>query len=102
MRSSKKHFLIFLDIDECAKNLYRCQQKCHNTIGSYNCSCFDGFELASDNVTCNGTSHPVCLNMVTLHNHVTATQFFVSQSIKAKLSLSTERFAFPGSRKLFF
>ncbi|KAK3731213.1 hypothetical protein QZH41_017746, partial [Actinostola sp. cb2023] len=40
------------DIDECTTNQYRCNQKCHNTKGSYTCSCVSGFELSSDNVTC--------------------------------------------------
>ena len=32
------------DIDEC-KRSNLCNQKCHNTIGGYNCSCGKGYEL---------------------------------------------------------
>ena len=42
------------DIDECATDENRCNQKCNNTEGSYLCSCVDGFRLDTDNVTCIG------------------------------------------------
>ena len=29
-----------------------CSQMCNNTIGSYNCSCDNGFQLDSDGLTC--------------------------------------------------
>lgn len=32
-----------------------CSQRCSNTVGSYVCSCFDGYRLGSDGETCNGT-----------------------------------------------
>uniref|UniRef100_A0A1X7T8K6 EGF-like calcium-binding domain-containing protein n=1 Tax=Amphimedon queenslandica TaxID=400682 RepID=A0A1X7T8K6_AMPQE len=32
-----------LDIDECVTGTHSCQQRCINTEGSYNCSCYDGF-----------------------------------------------------------
>ena len=49
------HFLIILlDIDECALNISGCNQKCTNTIGSYFCSCYPGYQLNKDNETCIG------------------------------------------------
>ncbi|OQR72140.1 low-density lipoprotein receptor-related protein 2-like, partial [Tropilaelaps mercedesae] len=32
------------DIDECTSFGHYCSQLCHNTLGSYGCSCRDGFE----------------------------------------------------------
>ena len=56
-----KHVCHFIpDIDECKKivggviSKGGCQHKCNNTIGSYRCSCNDGFVLAYDRRTCLG------------------------------------------------
>ena len=43
-----------LDINEC-NNKSLCNHICHNTKGSYNCSCRLGYELADDGRTCKGT-----------------------------------------------
>ena len=32
-----------IDIDECVTGTHSCQQRCINTEGSYNCSCYNGF-----------------------------------------------------------
>ena len=43
----------FLDIDECAvKTNNGCMHKCHNTQGSYTCSCNTGFRLNTNKRTC--------------------------------------------------
>ena len=42
------------DIDECTEGIDRCEQNCHNSIGSYACSCFSGFRLDRNGVACNG------------------------------------------------
>ena len=53
-------FYFIADIDECKKMVNGviskggCQHKCNNTIGSYSCSCNDGFVLAYDRRTCLG------------------------------------------------
>ncbi|CAL1547124.1 unnamed protein product, partial [Lymnaea stagnalis] len=40
-------------IDECTNNISECQHNCTNTIGSYQCSCGDGYRLdLSDQKTC--------------------------------------------------
>ena len=41
-------------MNECNVNNGYCAQSCTNTIGSYSCSCLNGFLLISDNRTCNG------------------------------------------------
>ncbi|XP_019618512.1 PREDICTED: uncharacterized protein LOC109465602, partial [Branchiostoma belcheri] len=40
------------DIDECETNNGGCAQICTNTIGSFQCSCRDGFGLNTDGFTC--------------------------------------------------
>lgn len=40
-----------LDIDEC-RELNPCAQKCENTVGSYECSCYSEFMLKTDKLTC--------------------------------------------------
>ena len=49
-----KFCVIFIsDVNECS-GVNDCQQECENTPGSYNCSCYEGFELASNEKSCNG------------------------------------------------
>ena len=42
------------DVDECSEELHRCHQTCHNSVGSYACSCDSGYRLDGDGLTCNG------------------------------------------------
>ena len=42
-----------LDINECLMSNV-CQQKCENSVGSYRCSCNQGFVLNNDNRSCDG------------------------------------------------
>ena len=44
------------DIDECATNANECQQGCDNLVGSFQCTCNDGYALNTDGKTCTGTS----------------------------------------------
>ena len=55
LKSSTLLFLLYLhiDINEC-EGANDCQQRCTNLMGSYNCSCQDGFTLNSDGKTCTG------------------------------------------------
>ncbi|CAI8040121.1 Fibrillin-1, partial [Geodia barretti] len=41
------------NIDECAENTDNCSQNCSDTLGSYQCVCYDGYTLDSDQHTCN-------------------------------------------------
>ena len=42
------------DIDECLVNNGGCAHFCTNTIGSFECSCYQGHQLAEDGFTCFG------------------------------------------------
>ena len=42
------------EIDECAEGIHNCDQICHNTDGSFTCSCRQGYQLARDRTTCLG------------------------------------------------
>ncbi|XP_067013394.2 protein tolkin [Anabrus simplex] len=44
--------VFFTDIDECALNNGGCQHECRNTIGSYACSCHNGFMLHDNGHDC--------------------------------------------------
>ena len=51
------------DIDECMERINGviskggCQHKCNNTIGSYICSCNEGFASTSDKKACKGRKY---------------------------------------------
>ena len=46
--------LFHSDIDECEQGSDGCDHNSTNTVGSYYCTCMDGYELESDNHTCTG------------------------------------------------
>ena len=46
------------DYDECTDNNGGCDQICSNTIGSFFCSCGDGYMLDVDMISCNGIVIP--------------------------------------------
>ena len=48
------HYHCFADVDECATANGGCEHNCHNTEGSFYCSCNDGYELLADNMSCIG------------------------------------------------
>jgi len=43
-----------LDINECDEGTDRCSDECVNTIGSYYCTCPEGYVLDDSQVTCVG------------------------------------------------
>ena len=47
------------DINECIENTNGCAQTCTNTAGSFRCVCDLGYELNSDERTCQGKSAAV-------------------------------------------
>ena len=47
---------MLVDIDECAVNTDGCQHRCNNTVGSFYCSCFDGYSLEDSSTQCYGRS----------------------------------------------
>ena len=42
------------DINECLSDNGGCHHNCHNSVGSYSCSCNNGYQLNSDGHTCEG------------------------------------------------
>ncbi|CAH1271521.1 FCGBP [Branchiostoma lanceolatum] len=61
------------DVDECGMNNGGCEQTCTNTMGSYVCSCDDGYTLNADGHSCddvnecdtnNGGCEQNCMNTV--------------------------------------
>ena len=51
LRSSSS-CMFFADINECTEGTDRCAQNCHNTIGTYTCSCNAGYTLNADGRGC--------------------------------------------------
>ena len=43
-----------IDVDECSLGTDDCDQMCQNNVGSFSCSCGDGYSLDSNGYTCNG------------------------------------------------
>ena len=46
--------MIFVDVNECYASNGGCEHNCHNYIGSYNCTCRDGYDLDLDYHGCTG------------------------------------------------
>ena len=54
------YIIMFIDIVECAdESNGGCEHNCTNTVGSFLCSCRDGFTLNSNQRTCDGK---VCMS----------------------------------------
>ena len=69
----------YIDVNECLDNNGGCSDNCTNTNGSYYCSCFSGFELLSDNHTCEGNKQDyACI----VHNY-----WHISNTIREYSSL---------------
>ena len=52
------------DIDECSEGIVDCDHNCTNTIGSYACSCYSGYELDSDNLSCSGKLNTIIMQIL--------------------------------------
>jgi len=47
-------FCVYLDNDECATDNGNCDDICVNSLGSFHCSCQEGFSLTSNGIDCEG------------------------------------------------
>ena len=56
-------FIVYntIDINECANNGGGCEHNCVNLLGSYECSCREGYSLAVDGFSCNGMFYSTSL-----------------------------------------
>lgn len=51
----------YADIDECEERTDQCTHVCTNTLGSYYCSCNNGYRVASNHYECEGGLCEHCL-----------------------------------------
>ena len=60
-----KHAGLYTDEDECQNGTHNCDvnAKCHNSIGSFTCSCLPGY--LGDGVQCSGECE--CLGTVNIY-----------------------------------
>ena len=49
----------YTEIDECIEGIDRCAHNCHNAVGSYACSCDDGYQIDANGFTCNGSVNSI-------------------------------------------
>ena len=57
--------MIFADVNECYASNGGCEHNCHNYIGSYYCTCRDGYDLDPDYHGCTGY-----YSMMNIHIHL--------------------------------
>lgn len=77
------------DLDECTMGVHSCEQSCHNTPGSYSCSCEEGFQLRADKRHCIGMSIERCGSHA--HFSYLGSQFSV---LGSRFSVLGPRFSF--------
>ena len=53
--------------DECALGISGCNQNCTNTIESYVCSCYLGYQISSNNRTCVGKTYISDTTVLTIY-----------------------------------
>ena len=46
--------VLTIDINECDTSNGGCNQTCDNTIGSFKCGCYPGYEMNDDGLICKG------------------------------------------------
>ena len=54
LNTNLTHSICCIDINECNTNNGGCEHFCTNTIGSYDCTCRVGYDLATDFHGCDG------------------------------------------------
>lgn len=74
-----------VDVNECQRSS-QCPQVCSNTEGSFTCSCFIGYKLQTDQVSCTGMA--ICMVvMQRLETSVMKLQSSIIQLVSGKISL---------------
>ena len=53
--STQNTYVFDVDVNECDTGNGGCDQMCTNNDGSFQCSCNQGFVLAGDTLSCDGT-----------------------------------------------
>lgn len=86
--------LLFTDINECLiAGSNQCNQNCHNTVGSYTCSCRDGYSLDSNRFGCSGRHMHILTNKCTharaTHNHYNPIQMLMNVLLTLTNALTT-------------
>ena len=59
-----------LDIFNCMTNFDNCSQLCVEVEGSFNCSCYPGYELLPDGISCEGNQKYILYTYVPMHTYV--------------------------------
>ena len=76
------------DIDECTEESHRCEQSCHNAVGSYACSCDIGYHLNLDGLTCTGILKEIKVNFPNSDCHLMQTLTSVQKELKNVRSIA--------------
>lgn len=53
--------LTVTDIDECQAGVNSCSQNCSNSEGGFACTCFTGYTLLDDTITCERKLNCCCI-----------------------------------------
>ena len=51
---SSSIFFLYSDINECSSGTHNCSQVCVNNDGGFSCSCYEGYRLGNDMISCEG------------------------------------------------
>lgn len=71
--------VFFADVDECGKRNGGCDHECNNTMGSYRCSCRQGYMLVGRHM-CNGEPQTVDNRRVVANSRRRTQRMLLSQS----------------------
>ena len=74
---------MIIDIDECDISNGGCEHNCTNTIGSFVCSCNDGYNLTENALNCTGMRSAQSISLYSLCLVVAIGQ--ISMSVRVEL-----------------
>jgi len=58
-------YISYADVGECLLGIHNCSQVCVELLGNFECSCYHGYMLQDDGVTCEGL-----IQLLVLHTAV--------------------------------